>query len=185
MLTSFRYKSTILCWLFNDAYLGYTVSSDRATDDGRDLEGNRRCLTQFLSRNFPGGTENKTMNTSVRMTGVRAQIRTVCFPSTIAAPVITECNRPRGIMIPTDHKACQLFVYNLVLSDVKSDVVQTVRKAFHVVSCLSVTQCQIIFNVDVGDVHQKFCSRQPNFGPYWPVKSTKVRFILLYTTLGL
>ena len=104
-------------------YLGYAVSSDRATDDGKDSEGSRRCLTKFVSCNFSGGTENKTMNTSVRMTGVRAQIRTVFFPSTIAAPVVAECNIPRGIINPTDHKACQMSVYNLVLTDVKSDVV--------------------------------------------------------------
>jgi len=61
--------------------LGYTVSSDRATDDRRDSEGNRRYLTKFLSPNFPGRTENKIMNASVRMSGVRAQIRTVCYPS--------------------------------------------------------------------------------------------------------
>jgi len=49
------------------------------------------------------------------MNGVRAQNRTVCFPSTITAPVIAKCNRPHGIVNPTDHKACKLFLYDLML----------------------------------------------------------------------
>ena len=47
------------------------------------------------------------MNTSVRMTGVRTQIRNVCFPSTIAAPVIAEL---------TDHVALLLLLITKLVS---------------------------------------------------------------------
>ena len=93
----------------------------------------------------------------------RAQIRTVCFPSTLVAPVSNVCVRLRDIINSTDHKACQL-VYNLVLRDVISDVVLNSQKACHV--CLWVTEHQIILNVGVGDLHQKFCPRRANFGSY-------------------